>query len=125
MLRWAALLALTFHCAITSAADEESHLKIGDPAPILHPMAWIKGEPVTHYDPGRIYVVEFWATWCPPCLESVPRLTALQSKYRDELTVVGVNVLESAMGRVMRLPSEPSSARAAPQWATQLRWTTR
>ena len=99
MLRWAALLALTFHCAITSAADEESHLKIGDPAPILHPMAWIKGEPVTHYDPGRIYVVEFWATWCPPCLESVPRLTALQSKYRDELTVVGVNVLESAMGQ--------------------------
>jgi len=99
MLRWAALLALTFHCAITSAADEESHLKIGDPAPVLHPMAWIKGEPITHYDPGRIYVVEFWATWCPPCLDSVPRLTALQSKYRDELTVVGVNVLESAMGQ--------------------------
>jgi thiol-disulfide isomerase/thioredoxin len=99
MLRWAALLALTLHSAIVSAADNESHLKIGDPAPILHPMAWIKGEPITHYNPGRIYVVEFWATWCPPCIEGVPRLTALQSKYRDKLTVVGVNVLESAMGQ--------------------------
>ena len=99
MLRWAALLALTLHFAIANAADNESHLKIGDPAPILHPMAWIKGQPITHYDPGRIYVVEFWATWCAPCIDAAPRLTALQSKYPDKLTVVGVNVLESAMGQ--------------------------
>jgi thiol-disulfide isomerase/thioredoxin len=99
MLRWAALLALTLHSAIAGAADSEPHLKIGDPAPILHPMTWIKGEPITHYDRGRIYVVEFWATWCPPCLDAMPQLTALQSKYRDKLTVVGVNVLESAMGQ--------------------------
>lgn len=99
MLRWAALLVLTLHSAIAGAADSESHLKIGDPAPILQPMTWIKGEPVTHYDRGRIYVVEFWATWCPPCIDAMPQLTALQSKYRDKLTVVGVNVLESAMGQ--------------------------
>jgi thiol-disulfide isomerase/thioredoxin len=99
MPRWAALLALMLHSAIAGAADSESHLKIGDPAPILHPMTWIKGEPVTHYDRGRIYVVEFWATWCPPCIDAMPQLTALQSKYRDKLTVVGVNVLESAMGQ--------------------------
>ena len=99
MLRWAALLALTLHSAIAGAADSEPHLKIGDPAPILHPMTWIKGEHITHYDRGRIYVVEFWATWCPPCLDAIPQLTALQSKYRDKLTVVGVNVLESAMGQ--------------------------
>jgi hypothetical protein len=62
-------------------------------------MTWIKGEPITHYDRGHIYVVEFWATWCPPCIDAMPQLTALQSKYRDKLTVVGVNVLESAMGQ--------------------------
>jgi thiol-disulfide isomerase/thioredoxin len=99
MLRWAALLALMLHSAIAGAADSEPHLKIGDPAPILHPMTWIRGEPITHYDRGRIYVVEFWATWCPPCLDAMPRLTALQSQYREKLTVVGVNVLESAMGQ--------------------------
>jgi thiol-disulfide isomerase/thioredoxin len=99
MLRWAALFAWTLHCAIAGAADSESHLKIGDPAPILLPMTWIKGEPVTRYDRGRIYVVEFWATWCPPCIDAMPKLTALQSKHRDRITVVGVNVLESAMGQ--------------------------
>ena len=99
MLRWAAPLALTLHFAIANAADNVPHLKIGDPAPILRPMVWIKGEPITHYEPGRIYVVEFWATWCSPCIDAVPRLTALQSKYPDKVTVVGVNVLESAMGQ--------------------------
>ena len=52
----------------------------------------------THYDRSRVYVVEFWATWCPSCVDAMPQLTALQSKHRDKLTVVGVNVLESAMG---------------------------
>jgi thiol-disulfide isomerase/thioredoxin len=98
MLRWAALFALTLDSAIADATDSESRLKIGDPAPILRPITWIKGEPITHYDRSRIYVVEFWATWCPPCVDAMPQLTALQSKYRDKLTVVGVNALESAMG---------------------------
>src|SRR5262245_341024 len=93
MLRWAALLALTLGSTGASAAGNESHLKIGDLAPALHPMAWIKGEPITHYDRGRICVVEFWATWCPPCIEAMPGLTALQAKYRNKLTVVGINVL--------------------------------
>lgn len=99
MLRWAALLAVTLHSAIAGATDSESHLKIADPAPILRPLTWIKGEPITHFDRGRIYVVEFWATWCTPCIDAMPKLTALQSKYRDKLTVVGINVLESAMGQ--------------------------
>jgi thiol-disulfide isomerase/thioredoxin len=67
-------------------------LTIGDPAPTIKPMAWIQGTPVSSYKPDRVYVVDFWATWCPPCMKAIPHLTALQRKYAGALTIVGVDV---------------------------------
>lgn len=54
-------------------------------------MAWLQGAPIAKYERGRVYVIEFWATWCPPCLRSIPHLSALQQKYSSTLTIVGVN----------------------------------
>lgn len=64
--------------------------KLGDAAYPLTGLTWVKGEPVT-ISPGKVYVVEFWATWCPPCRESIPHLTQLQAKYKDRVTFVGVS----------------------------------
>jgi thiol-disulfide isomerase/thioredoxin len=66
-------------------------LKIGDRAPVLESISWLQGNPVTKYEPRRVYVVEFWATWCPPCIKAIPHLSAIQNKYADILTVIGVN----------------------------------
>lgn len=71
--------------------------KIGDAAPALEPLTWLQGNPVTRYETGRVYVVEFWATWCPPCIRTIPHLSALQQKYPSTLTIVGVNA-ESLLG---------------------------
>lgn len=66
-------------------------LKIGDQAPAVEEVTWLQGTPVSHYQPGHVYVVEFWATWCPPCLKAIPHLSALQEKYAGKLTVISIN----------------------------------
>ena len=33
---------------------------------------------------GRVYVLEFWATWCPPCVQSIPHMIELADKYKDK-----------------------------------------
>lgn len=68
--------------------------QLGDQAPELKVATWVKGGPVKLVEgKGKtIYVVEFWATWCPPCRESIPHLTELQKKLKDKgVVVVGVS----------------------------------
>lgn len=68
-------------------------LKVGDAAPALSPAKWIKGEPVEKLETGKLYVVEFWATWCGPCKESIPHLTEMASEFKD-VTFIGQDVWE-------------------------------
>ena len=70
-------------------------LFIGDAAPPLTFARWVRGEPVKQLDKGTIYVVEFWATWCGPCVQSIPHVTRLQERYRDQgVVVVGIGSVE-------------------------------
>lgn len=44
---------------------------------------------------GKLIVVNFWATWCPPCLEEMPELSRLNDKYHDRgLVVLGISTDE-------------------------------
>jgi thiol-disulfide isomerase/thioredoxin len=40
---------------------------------------------------GKVTIVNFWATWCPPCRAEIPDLIALQKKYGDRLQIIGVS----------------------------------
>ena len=66
--------------------------ELGDPAPELNIAKWTKGEEVQiSADPKNIYVVEFWATWCPPCRTSIPHLTEIQRRFKDKnVVIIGV-----------------------------------
>jgi len=74
-------------------AANAQNLSLGDPAPKLEVKSFVKGEPVTKFEPGKNYVVEFWATWCGPCRTSIPHLTELQKTYPD-IPFIGVSVFE-------------------------------
>src|SRR6185295_13042348 len=39
----------------------------------------------------KVVLVNFWATWCPPCRAEIPDLIALQEKYRDQLQIIGIS----------------------------------
>ena len=42
---------------------------------------------------GRFVLIDFWATWCPPCLRSIPELVELHKKYKDKgLVVLGISL---------------------------------
>ncbi len=82
--------------ATTQAKGEPTvTLKPGDKAPPLSVEKWLKGEPIKQFEPGKVYVVEFWATWCTPCVASMPHLSAMQKEYKDQgVTFIGVNIWE-------------------------------
>ena len=80
---------------VSSQAQTSPYITIGDPAPSLKTAKWVKGAAVPEFKKGRMYVVEFWATWCNPCREGIPHLTELAKKYSDKVSFVGVSVWES------------------------------
>ena len=75
----------------------------GDPAPPLRTSRWLRGAPIDGFKPGRVYVVDLWASWCAPCLASMPRLRKLEKRHPNDVTFVAMNVLEMQPKRVPSL----------------------
>ncbi|MEE9128925.1 MAG: redoxin domain-containing protein [Phycisphaerales bacterium] len=75
------------------AQDEDAKkLTIGDKAPPIDIAHWIKGDRIEEFETGKVYIVEFWATWCGPCRASMPHLSKLQEQYTDyDVTFIGVS----------------------------------
>lgn len=88
-------------------------LDVGDPAPPLSVSEWVQGGPVEFpRDIGKkFYLVEFWATWCPPCKASVPLLNDLQNKHKDHLSIVSITAADerNTVGAVKRFVKDRGS----------------
>ena len=54
----------------------------------------VNGKPMSLADlDGKVVLIDFWATWCPPCVASIPAYKAIAEKYHDKgFVILGVNV---------------------------------
>jgi len=99
MFRRVVVVAAALAVALAGRAVAEGDLGIGDAAPKLEVAEFVKGEAVKSLDKEKIYVVEFWATWCGPCRATIPHLTELQKKHKD-VVFIGVSVFERDKDKV-------------------------
>jgi cytochrome c biogenesis protein CcmG/thiol:disulfide interchange protein DsbE len=89
--RWTAALALL--CALASVAMPAGALDKGQAAPEIG-LKDLNGKAVNLSDlRGKVVLVDFWASWCAPCRESLPVLEKLSKSYASKgLVIVGVNI---------------------------------
>src|SRR5262245_45749573 len=59
-------------------------LRVGYTAPPLTGGRWVQGPEVQGFEPGKVYVVDFWAPWSPQSAMMLPHLGRLQQRYRDK-----------------------------------------
>ena len=83
--------------SIANAQAPELTLRIGDPAPSLAGMKGLRGAPPAQYEKGKIYVLDFWATWCGLCPSTYPMMSRLATseEYKDKVVAVGINTWET------------------------------
>jgi len=67
----------------------------------------VDGRPISTGDlRGKVVIVNFWATWCPPCRAEIPDLVALQAAYGDRLQIIGVSQDEGPIDGVKRFAAD-------------------
>lgn len=74
----------------------EKALTLGDSAPAFPVDGYAKGKEIKSFSKGSVYVVEFWATWCGPCISSMPHLSDLADKFRGKAEFISVNTWDYA-----------------------------
>lgn len=76
----------------TKAQNRTEHAALeGKPMPALEVTDWQNGEVKPQDMKGKVVIVDFYATWCGPCMAAIPHNNELLKKYKDKgLVIVGV-----------------------------------
>jgi cytochrome c biogenesis protein CcmG/thiol:disulfide interchange protein DsbE len=70
------------------AANGVARSYLNQPAPSIMGEKWLTEQPELK---GKFVLVDFWATWCAPCRQSIPALNALHNKFKDRMVVIGLS----------------------------------
>jgi thiol-disulfide isomerase/thioredoxin len=91
---------------IASSMDTMRPMTKGDPAPAFALRSigerGVLGAPVTLASTkGKVVVLDFWATWCNPCLKAMPKLDALARAHPTDVVVIAINLDDAAEARAL------------------------
>ncbi len=89
-------LALFMAVAVAHAGEEpkagKERLPVGADAPEITAKTWLNTEggetPVLPDLTGKVIMLEFWGTWCGPCVRSMPKIQSLHERYKDAGLIV-------------------------------------
>jgi thiol-disulfide isomerase/thioredoxin len=105
----------------SSEVQNSAELSVGMKAPPIEIAKWVQGKPVESFQPGHVYVVEFWATWCGPCRAGMPHISDLQELYQDDVTFIGVTREDEET--VSKFLKKPHSEESEKTWNDVISYT--
>lgn len=98
-----AVFVMSAGMPLLAASPEKKENKTAAPAEALPtlsleglPEVWLQGTPVKEWEKDKVYIFEFWATWCGPCLAAMPHMEQLHQAFKDNprMQIIGVNVMD-------------------------------
>lgn len=88
--------------AIFTNINAQEILKVGEPAPELTITDWVHNQPDNTDLSNKVVVIDFWATWCGPCIKSVPHFNELQSEFKEEDKIVFLSMTDESPRKIQR-----------------------
>ena len=97
--KWITWIILALLIGVSFSRKIRSGPELDIPAPIFK----ARLNDNSHFDlgkhKGKVIVLDFWATWCPPCRESLPALSKVAAKYKDDPDVWIGSVNKESLSR--------------------------
>lgn len=86
----------------SNVASSQNELVVGKMAPNINITDYIFNTPSDKNFKNKFILLEFWATWCGPCLEEVPRLNKFQEKFKSKKDFVFISITNEKPDKVLR-----------------------
>jgi thiol-disulfide isomerase/thioredoxin len=101
-------------CGLLSLTPQVQAIETGAIAPDCKLKHLADGKPISLPNAGKVLYVDFWASWCGPCLQSMPFMNELQQQYKTQgLEVIAVNLDENKEDAELFLKNHPVNVTVA------------
>lgn len=90
-MKQASVLFILCFCLFNANAQEKklwAKSFINKKAPEFVVEKWISKKPNLE---GKFVLIDFWATWCGPCLKAIPDMNSYQKEFKEDLVVIGIS----------------------------------